>query len=578
VPDKIIKARKTSEAATDSIPLIPFPSATSFNIPTLTVEQAQAVQEIGKAQGFTPFLLHGVTGSGKTEVYLQALMALLERTPQAQALILVPEINLTPQFEAIFRKRFSSWSSETIVTLHSGLAEGARARNWWAAHTARARIVLGTRLSVLASLPHLSLLIVDEEHDAAYKQQEGIRYSARDLAIWRAKSLNIPIILGSATPSLETWRHAESGRYTRLTLNQRALPDTTLPTIRLIDMAEYERRGQALVEGLSTPLLEALHTRLSCGEQSLIFLNRRGYAPSLVCHACGWVAGCLHCSVYLVWHKLEQSMQCHHCGERTNVPHACAACGSVDLAPFGQGTQRVEEALAAWLPQARIARIDADSTRKKGSAQALFDAVDAKEIDIMIGTQMITKGHDFKNVTLVGVLNADTALFSHDFRASERLFAQLIQASGRAGRTGGAGRGEVLIQTHYPQHPLYEALIHHDYHGFAANLLSERRQARLPPFTHQAILRAEATTLDAALTFLTKSASLLKTVVEDDAVTCYAPVPMIIAKVKNVHRAHLLVESGSRQALRRALDAWQILLRADKTRVRWFIEVDPIEF
>ncbi len=545
--------------------------------PELTKEQAIALKAINAASGFTPFLLHGVTGSGKTEVYLRALATLLASNPSAQALVLVPEINLTPQFEAFFRARLTASTTEMLVTLHSGLAEGERARAWLAAHTGRARIVLGTRLAVLASLPQLALIIVDEEHDTAYKQQEKLRYSARDLAIWRAKQLNIPIVLGSATPALETWRHAQLKHYTCLTLTHRAVAEAVLPATRLIDMSIPKHRNDGDLAGLSKPLLDALRARLACGEQSLIFLNRRGYAPALACNACGWVAGCIRCSTYLVLHKQERSMRCHHCGWHTRIPHACAECGNVDLAPLGRGTQQLEERLAHALPEAKILRIDADSTRRKGSAQTLFAAVAAGEVDILIGTQMIAKGHDFQRVTLVGVLNADIALFSHDFRATERLFAQLLQASGRAGR---AGHGEVLIQTRYPQHPLYQALVRHDYVGFAKATLAERQQARLPPFSYQALLRAEARTLEAAFNFLARAASALDTLPGAEHVTRYEPVPMIVVKVMHVQRAQLLLESTSRIALQSVLRAWQSHLHALKIKdvLRWSIEVDPLEF
>ncbi len=543
--------------------------------PTLTDEQAQAVDAIGAADGFAPFLLHGVTGSGKTEVYLHALSALLAARPDAQALVLVPEINLTPQFEAAFRARFAALPADAIVTLHSGLAEGERARNWFAAHLGHARIVLGTRLAVLASLPKLALIVVDEEHDPAYKQQEGLRYSARDLAVWRAKQLAIPVVLGSATPSLESWWQAEQGRYRRLTLARRAVADAALPAVRLIDLEDEQRRGRASVDGLSGPLIAALKARLERGEQSLVFLNRRGYAPVLSCDACGWVAGCPRCSAYVVLHKPERAMRCHHCGWEARIPRACPDCGNVDIAPLGRGTQRVEEALAATVPGARVLRIDADSTRRKGSAQALFSDVHAGEVDILVGTQMIAKGHDFQRVSLVGVLNADTALFSHDFRASERLFAQLMQVSGRAGRAGLPG--EVLVQTRYPRHALYHALGRHDYVGFANATLAERRDAHLPPFVYQALLRAEGRTLDAALAFLQQAAAALAEIPAAERVTVYDAVPMTIVKVANVHRAQLLLESASRAALQGTLRAWQPALRALKGVLRWSVEVDPLD-
>jgi primosomal protein N' (replication factor Y) len=544
-------------------------------LPKLTDEQTDAVDTIGAAQGFAPFLLHGVTGSGKTEVYLRALAALLVEKPHAQALVLVPEINLTPQFEAAFRARFAALDAGAIVTLHSGLAEGERARNWFAAHTGRARIVLGTRLAVLASLPQLSIIVVDEEHDPAYKQQEGLRYSARDLAIWRAKQLGVPVVLGSATPSLESWWQADQGRYKRLTLSRRAVADAVLPAVKLIDLEDERRRGRASVEGLSGPLLAALKARLERGEQSLVFLNRRGYAPQLACDACGWVAGCPRCSAYVVLHKPERTLRCHHCGWEARIPRSCPECGNVDLAPLGRGTQRIEETLAKVLPNARVLRIDADSTRRKGSAQALFSDVHAGEVDVLVGTQMIAKGHDFRRVSLVGVLNADNALFSHDFRASERLFAQLMQVSGRAGRAGLPG--EVLVQTRYPRHALYHALARHDYVGFAGATLTERRDAHLPPFVYQAMLRAEGRTLEAALAFLQQAAALLAEIPAAERVTAYDAVPLTIVKVMHVHRAQLLVESASRAALQATLRAWQPLLRPLKGVLRWSIEVDPLD-
>ncbi|RKP45541.1 primosomal protein N' [Trinickia fusca] len=544
--------------------------------PTLTAEQAQAVEAIAAARDFVPFLLHGVTGSGKTEVYLHALDALFTARPDAQALVLVPEINLTPQFEAVFRARFAALGGDTpIVTLHSGMADGERARAWLAAHTGRARIVLGTRLAVLASLPRLALVIVDEEHDPAYKQQEGLRYSARDLAIWRGKQLGIPVVLGSATPSLESWWQAEQGRYRRLTLARRAVADAALPTVRLVDLEDERRRGRSSVDGISGPLASALKARLERGEQSLVFLNRRGYAPVLSCDSCGWLAGCPRCTAYVVLHKPERALRCHHCGWEARIPRSCPDCGNVDIAPLGRGTQRVEETLAELVPGARVLRIDADSTRRKGSAEALFSDVHAGEVDILVGTQMIAKGHDFQRVSLVGVLNADTALFSHDFRAGERLFAQLMQVSGRAGRAGLPG--EVLVQTRYPRHALYQALARHDYVGFAEATLAERRDAHLPPFVYQALLRAEARTLEGALGFLAQGAAALAGIEAAARVTVYDAVPMTIVKVANVHRAQLLVESASRAALLATLRAWQPSLRALKGALRWSLEVDPLD-
>jgi len=551
-------------------------STPPVRVPVLSDEQTAAVESILAARGFAPFLLYGVTGSGKTEVYLRALAALLEREPHAQALVLVPEINLTPQFEAVFRARFAATlADDAIVSLHSGLAEGERARNWLAAHTGRARIVLGTRLAVLASLPRLAMLVVDEEHDPAYKQQEGLRYSARDLSIWRARQLGVPVVLGSATPSLESWWQAEQGRYTRLALERRAVADAVLPTVKLIDLEEERRRGRASFEGLSGPLVAALKAAFERGEQSLLFLNRRGYAPTLACDACGWVAGCPRCSAYVVLHKPERALRCHHCGWESRIPRSCPDCGNVDIAPMGRGTQRIEEALTSAVPGARVLRIDADSTRRKGSAQALFSDVHAGEVDILVGTQMIAKGHDFQRVSLVGVLNADNALFSHDFRAPERLFAQLIQVSGRAGRAGLPGT--VLVQTRYPRHALYHALARHDYVGFANAQLAERRDAHLPPFVYQALLRAEGRTLEAALGFLAEAAGALSAIPSAGRVTVYDAVPLTIVKVMNVHRAQLLLESQSRAALQATLHAWQPALRALRGVLRWSVEVDPLD-
>lgn len=523
----------------------------------------------------TPFLLYGVTGSGKTEVYLRAVAEAL-REPEAQVLVLVPEINLTPQLEGVFRTRFPN---EMLVTLHSGLAEGERARHWLAAHRGEARVVLGTRLAIMASLPHLRLIVIDEEHDPSYKQQEGLRYSARDLAIWRANRLRIPVVLGSATPSLDSWRRADQGRYVRLAMPERATPDAVLPRVSLIDMEIERKRQRAVHEGLSQPLLAALRARLEAGEQSLLFLNRRGYAPVLNCDACGWISDCRRCSAHMVLHKPERRLRCHHCGAEARIPHACPDCGNLDLAPLGRGTQRIEEALTAHFPDARLARIDADSTRRKGSAQALFAQVHAGEVDILIGTQMVAKGHDFRNVTLVGVVNADSALFSHDFRAAERLFAQLMQVAGRAGRAARAdGPGDVLIQTRYASHPLFAALMRHDYPGFAAQQLEERRVALLPPFTHQALLRAEARKLDDAMAFLRQAREIAATpALNDPRISLWDPVPMTMVRIAGTERAQLVVESPHRGALQRFLTQWMSELRTLRAPVRWHLEVDPLE-
>jgi len=546
--------------------------ATPAGMTVLNADQQQAADTIAAAEGFAPVLLYGVTGSGKTEVYLQAAVQILMRSAQkeepAQILILVPEINLTPQLENSVRARFPG---VMVATLHSGLAEGERMMHWLAAHHGQARIILGTRLAILASLPHLKLIVIDEEHDPSYKQQEGLRYSARDLAVWRARQLAIPIVLGSATPALETWHHAQSGRYRKLALPARAIKDAVLPKVRLIDM---ERDKPA--DGITSTLIAALKLRLEKGEQSLLFLNRRGYAPVINCDACGWVSNCTRCTSFMVLHKPEHRLRCHHCSLELRIPKSCPTCGNVDLQPLGRGTQRIEENLQRLFSQARILRIDADSTRRKGSAQAAFDSVHRGEVDILIGTQMVAKGHDFKNLTLVGILNPDTALFSHDYRASERLFAQLMQVAGRAGRAAQKENGsasEVLIQTRYPQHPLYAAVIGHDYDSFAAVLLEERRHAALPPFVYQALLRAEAKELQSALEFL----QLASECIEHPGITMNDPIPMTMTRVANVDRAQLLIESASRPALQAFLTVWIAALRDIKTRARWSLEVDPVD-
>lgn len=533
--------------------------------PDLNTAQKEAVSDILAAEGFSPMLLHGVTGSGKTEVYLHVFNAVLKRHPDSAVMILVPEINLTPQLENNIRSRFPDTD---IAVLHSQLSEGERLQNWMAAHTGRARILLGTRMAILASVPRLDLIIVDEEHDPSYKQQEGLRYSARDLAVWRAWQLDIPVLLGSATPSLETWQHAESGRYRKLVLPERAMPDAELPKVRLIDTGKNK-----LQEGFSPALLEALKARLDRGEQSLLFLNRRGYAPVLTCEACGWVSACKRCTAYMVLHKPQRRMRCHHCSMELYIPRSCPTCGYVDLKPFGRGTQRIEESLQFHFPDARILRIDADSTRRKGSMQQALETVHRGDTDILVGTQMIAKGHDFQNLTLVGVMNPDNALFSHDYRASERLFAQLMQVGGRAGRRAmdEATDSEVIIQTRYPHHPLYQAVLRHNYDGFASELLEERRLSGLPPFIYQALLCAEARQLDVALAFLKTAAEAA----DYPGIVVNDPVPMAMTRIGDIERAQLLVESVSRADMQQFLKGWMAMLRAIKTRARWHIEVDP---
>ena len=532
--------------------------------PALTPEQVAAVAAIRDAgPAFSAWVLYGVTGSGKTEVYFQLIGDVL--ATGGQVLVLVPEINLTPQLAELFRARFGH---DAVATLHSGLAESERSQNWIAAATGHTPVVLGTRLAVFAPLPRLALVVIDEEHDGSFKQAEGLRYSARDVAIWRARRRNIPIVLGSATPSLETLHNARSGRYRLLLMRQRA--SGAFPAIETIDL-----HGKPLREGLSPRLLEALGESLAQGEQSLVFINRRGYAPTLACRACGWAAECHRCSARLVLHHRQGGLRCHHCGHRERPPAACPSCGNQDLAPLGQGTQRIEEALTAALPAARVLRIDRDSTRRKDAWGDMRNRIRGGEVDILVGTQILAKGHDFPNLNLVGVVNADSALFSTDFRAAERLFALLTQVAGRAGR--GERPGRVLIQTEFPTHPLYRALHDHDHAAFAETLLAERQQAGFPPYVFQALLRAEAPRADAAIEFLAQAARAGAEL--NSPVTIYDPVPATLARLAGTDRAQLLVQAGSRADLQKFLTPWVATLRGWGTRnVRWTLDVDPQEF
>ncbi|HEY2928543.1 MAG TPA: primosomal protein N' [Albitalea sp.] len=557
------------------------PAAGESPRPAPSAEQAQALQQLeslGSDATAPTVLLHGVTGSGKTEVYLRAA----ERTLALgrQALVLVPEINLTPQLEARFAERFAG---RHIVSLHSALTPAQRLANWLAAHLGLADMVLGTRLAVFASLPRLGLIVVDEEHDPSYKQQEGARYSARDLAVVRGKREGVTVLLGSATPSLESWQRANAGRYARLRLPAR-IGGGALPQVRLVDMNQLPK-ARGVTTAMSPPLLAAMQQRLERGEQSLVFLNRRGYAPVLHCGDCGWKSGCPHCSAWRVFHKLDRTLRCHHCGLAERVPRACPDCGNLDIAPIGRGTERLEEQLAAMLPGARIARIDADSTRLKGALQAQLGAVHAGDVDVLVGTQMVTKGHDFRRITLVAAVNPDTSLFSSDFRAPERLFALLQQAAGRAGRDAEqAARSEMWVQTWHPQHALYAALRQHDFEAFAASQLKEREMAGLPPFSHLAMLRADARTPEAARGFLQAAAQIAATLPGADAVMVYPPVPLSVARVADVERLQMLVESASRVALQRFLAAWLPSLHALRSErktaeqriLRWAVDVDPL--
>jgi len=537
-------------------------------MPALTDEQAFAVAAIrAAAHAFSALLLHGVTGSGKTEVYLRLVEDSLARGQQV--LVLVPEIHLTPQLIERFARRFPG---RKLVGLHSNLAAGERRNAWLDALEGRADIVLGTRLAVFTPLPRLGLIIVDEEHDSAYKQMEGMRYSARDVAVWRAHERKVPVLLGSATPALESWRNAREGRYTLLSLSKRAHAQAVLPKVRLIDSRTDRPR-----QGLTTALLSGLEQRLQRGEQSLIFINRRGYAPTLLCNGCGYVFPCTRCSAHLVLHRNQSGYRlvCHHCGLIARPPEACPECGNLDLRPAGQGTQRVEETLAEHFPAARILRIDRDTAARKGAFAAMREQVEAREVDILVGTQIVAKGHDFPHLTLVGVIGADQALISPDFRASERLFAQLMQVAGRAGRA--QHPGEVLIQTAYPRHPLYQSVMRHDYPGFAETALRERRGADFPPYVSQALLRAEAREEADALGFLlaARDAGLtLKT-----GILLFDPVAALMARIANRHRMQLLVQANARQRLQQFIGQWLPLLQALPGKgVKWSLDVDPMDY
>ena len=570
-----------------------------------------------------PALLFGATGSGKTEVYLRLAAWALARDATAQVLVMVPEINLTPQLQARFTERFAHLGLERVVPLHSGLSPAQRLKSWLAAHSGQARLILGTRMAVLASMPHLQLIVVDEEHDPSYKQQEGARYSARDLAVYRASIQDgCKVLLGSATPSLESWQATISGKYQLLTMadrigaassrhekakqfsDGRASEGKLAPSGGREPNEVGERGGLPFVRGLdmnhqpkhcviAPPLVRAIEERIARGEQSLIFLNRRGYAPVLACHDCGWKSECPHCSAYRVFHKIDRTLRCHHCGFTERVPRACPTCGNIDIAPVGRGTERLEEHLAELLANTRrpdggavrIARIDADSTRLKGALQQQLASVHAGEVDVLVGTQMIAKGHDFRHITLVAAINPDGALFSSDFRAPERLFSLLMQAGGRAGRDAArSGHSEMWVQTFHPQHPLFAALKTHDYPKFAEQQLEERKAAGLSPFGFSALVRAEAKAQDVAQGFLNAAitAALQAQLEGHDHITAYPAVPMTIQRIANIERAQMLVESASRTALQRFLAAWQPVLFETrrqgefKSLIRWAIDVDPL--
>lgn len=541
--------------------------------PELNEEQAQAVAQIVQAsQAFKAWLIHGITGSGKTEVYIRLIQHALQHA-DAQVLVLVPEINLTPQLEARFRSRLPNFQ---LVSLHSNLSESERLHNWQLAQSGAAKIVIGTRLSIFTPLPQLKLIIIDEEHDSSYKQQDSMRYHARDVALVRAKRLNIPVVLGSATPALESWHNAtaskqQANKYGLLSLRQRAVTAAQLPNIECIDTTKVH-----LQQGLTPQLVAALKLRLARKEQSLLFINRRGYSPVLLCSACHWIAPCTRCSSKMVVHLGQKKLRCHHCGHEQRIPHQCPTCGNADLHPTGHGTQRLEQTLAQLLPTARIARVDRDSISRKHALVEILDKVHNQEIDILVGTQMLAKGHDFPNLTLVGVIDTDSALHSPDFRASERLFAQLMQVAGRAGRADKAG--QVIIQTQFPEHALFNALRVQDYVSYANTLLEEREQVQFPPYVFMALLRAEANDFALVQQFLQHAFELARSLTND--VLVYDPVRPQMERLKGMERGHVLMQASHRPALQHLLKhlCAQLRVLPIAAKVRWAVDVNPLEF
>lgn len=540
--------------------------------PTPNDEQAAVIDTIGACTGFMPLLLDGVTGSGKTEVYLQAIADCLAR--ERQALVLVPEIGLTPQALARFRARLGV----PVHALHSGLNDNERARVWAAAWRGEARVIVGTRSAIFVPLPQAGLIVVDEEHDASYKQQDGIRYHARDFALVRGKALDVPVLLGSATPSLESLHNANAGRYAHLRLTRRA-GNAQAPRVRVLDV-----RKRPLDAGLSMELLEAIRDTVDRGGQALVFKNRRGYAPVLLCHDCGWSAHCHRCSTPdhnspMTVHAGGRRLQCHHCGARQTVPKACPDCASLALQPQGNGTERIEETLARVFADVPVVRVDRGSTRRKDALERHFDTLGDRP-GILIGTQMLAKGHDLPNLTLVAVVGIDEGLFSADFRAGEKLAQLLIQVSGRAGRA--EKPGEVWLQTHHPEHPLLQTLIHGGYHAFAEQELAQREAAGFPPFGHLALLRAEAKHADAPMMFLREAKQAFADAdqtITDQTIAIHGPLPAPMPKRAGMHRAQLLVSSNERRQLHRLLDSALPVLYAspEARKVRWSLDVDPVD-
>ncbi|MEK6748731.1 MAG: primosomal protein N' [Pseudomonadota bacterium] len=540
------------------------PTVTTSVAPPLNAAQQAAVSRITAAQGFNVFLLEGVTGSGKTEVYLAAIVAALQRG--RQALVLVPEISLTPQTLARFNDRLGVH----LAVLHSGLTDNERLNAWLEARSGYARVVLGTRSAVFTPLPDLGLVIVDEEHDLSYKQQDGLRYSARDFALRYAQRGNVPVVLGSATPALESLANVQRQRYQRLALPERA-GDAKPPQLTLLDV-----RRQPMTANIAAPLILAIRHHLAAGEQVLMFLNRRGYAPVLLCHDCGWVADCARCHARYTLHQQRKRLICHHCDSQAVVPAQCPHCTSLDLRPIGYGTQRLADELTALFPAVNILRIDRDTMRNKGALSAAMSEVRSGQAQLLVGTQMLAKGHDFPNVTLVAVLDADQGLYSTDFRATEHLAQLIIQVAGRAGR--GVKPGRVVIQTHNPDHPLLQILVHRGYAAYAAAALEERYAARLPPYAHLALARAEASGARAAHDFL--QATLLRAGRPPlTQLEILGPVPAPMERRAGRHRAQMLFSAVERRDLHAWLNVWRAAAAEapGARQVRWSLDVDPVD-
>lgn len=531
--------------------------------PLLNGEQAEAVEAVKAAfSTFQPFLLDGVTGSGKTEVYLRIIEAVLAKGQQV--LVLVPEISLTPQTVDRFRARFQTH----VQSLHSGLSDTARLRAWVSARSGEAQLIIGTRSAVFTPFKDLGLIIIDEEHDASFKQHDRFRYHARDVAVMRAQQDNIPIVLGSATPSLESLRNAKLNRYQHLILNERA-GGARLPGYHLIDMRSLKTDA-----GLSEELKSAIRKTLAANNQVMLFLNRRGFSPVVYCESCGWIAGCDRCDAHLVYHRAPPRLHCHHCDAKREMPKQCGQCQSTQVKPIGLGTQRLEENVKALFPDVPIIRVDRDSTRNKGALEVLLKEVHEHPSAILLGTQMLAKGHHFPNVTLVGVVDADGGLFSSDFRSAEMMGQLLMQVAGRAGRADKPG--EVYIQTRYPEHPLILDLLQNGYRAFALALLSEREASGLPPYAYLAILKAEAYAEKTAIQFLEKMKAAAR-VLSD--VQLLGPLPLTLAKRKGLHGQQILIKSNQRGRLQAFLSEWLTLLERDRSaaKVKWALDVDPLE-